>query len=130
MKCDLKKRLLSASANALKLCSPFYHDRMSFWELHKINKRVTPTELCNYKHALLFHRLVSTEIPTDDWVDLNFQQTFGGRTSSFNFFKTNNYKIGNNILCNRFHILNQKLDYALLNENYDLFKVKCKSIFL
>ena len=42
LKCDLKKRLLSASANALKLYSPSYHDRMSYSKLHKINKRATP----------------------------------------------------------------------------------------
>ena len=49
---ELKQKLLSISANPLKLCTPTYHDRMSFLELHNINKRATPIEMCNYVHAL------------------------------------------------------------------------------
>ena len=39
----LKQRLLSTSAQALKICTPSYHNRMSFIELHKLNNRATPT---------------------------------------------------------------------------------------
>ena len=47
LKTDLKRRLLSASANALKVCTPTYHDRMSYIDLDKINNRATPTEFSN-----------------------------------------------------------------------------------
>ena len=47
LKNDLKRRLLSASARALKMCTPTYHDRMSYIDLDKINNRATPTEFSN-----------------------------------------------------------------------------------
>ena len=48
-----KQLLLSTSANALKVCTPSYHDRMSYSELHSINSRATPEQMCLYKHSLL-----------------------------------------------------------------------------
>ena len=91
---ELKTRLLSISASALKICTPSYHDRMSYIDLHKINKRATPMEFCYYKHALLSYNLVHNELPIEDWVDLNFQQILGSRSKNFNFVRTNNYRVG------------------------------------
>ena len=130
LKTDLKRRLLSASANALKVCTPTYHDRMSYLELHRINNRATPTEFSNYKHALLLHKLIHTEIPTLDWIDLNFQQTFNRRSTTVNFVKTNRFKVGENLMCNRFGVLNGKITHEMLNLGTDSFKVNCKSMFL
>ena len=130
LKTDLKRRLLSASASALKVCTPTYHDRMSYIDLHKTNNRATPTEFSNYKHALLLHKLVQTEIPNLDWIDLNFQQTFNRRTTTVNFVKTNRYRVGENLMCNRFGVLSGKITHEMLNLSTDSFKVKCKSMFL
>ena len=121
---------LSISANALKLCTPSYHDRISYIDLHKINKRATPVEFCNYKHALLLYSLIHKEIPIEDWVDLNFQQILGSRSKNFNFVRTKNYRVGGNLICNRLSTINGKLDLDLINESYDSFKVKCKNIFI
>ena len=82
---DLKQRLLSASANALKVCTPMHHNRISYLELHKMKKRATPSEMSEYKHTLLLVKLVNTEILVGDWVNLRFQQTFSKRSNSFNF---------------------------------------------
>ena len=30
--------------------------------------------MCNYKHALLFYRLINQEIPYVDYIDIHFQQ--------------------------------------------------------
>ena len=130
LKKDLAQKLLSTSAQALKLCTPSYHDRMSFAELHKINNRATPKQMCEYSHALQLHKLINLELPKADWLDLNFQQVFGGRTRTFNFAKTNNYKIGLNLICNRFHSLNGRIDYSWMNESYESFKIRCKKMFL
>ena len=130
LKKDLAQKLLSTSAQALKLCTPSYHDRMSFAELHKINNRATPKQMCEYSHALQLYKLISLELPKADWLDLNFQQVFGGRTRTFNFAKTNNYKIGLNLICNRFHSLNGRIDYSWMNESYESFKIRCKKMFL
>ena len=75
-----KQLLLSASANVLKICTPSYHDRMSYLELDSINNRATPEMMCTYKHEILLYKLINHEIPMTDWIDLNFQQTFGSRS--------------------------------------------------
>ena len=49
------------------------------------------------------------------------------------FFSINNisnYKVGRNLLCNRFKPLNNKLDYSWFNESLNTYKVKCKKSLL
>ena len=41
-----------------------------------------------------------------------------------------NYKVGRNILVNRFKYLNNKINYSWLNDSYNTFKVKCKQLLL
>ena len=125
-----KQLLLSSSANALKICTPQYHDRMSYRELHSINNRATPDQMCLYKHSLLLYKLINLELPHLDWIDINFQQNFNNRSSYMNFFKTNRYKIGENIISNRLHIINAKIEYDWIMWSFDSFKLKCKKLFL
>ena len=47
-----------------------------------------------------------------------------------NFFKTNRYKIGENIISNRLHIINAKIEYDWIMWSFDSFKLKCKKVFL
>ena len=61
-----KQLLLKTSANALKICTPTYHDRMSYLELHSINNRATPFQMCTYKHAMFWFQLLNQEIPHVD----------------------------------------------------------------
>ena len=126
----LKQNLLSASANALKICTPTYHRYMSFTELHNINNHATPQQMCLYKHALLLYNVILNQEPPIDWIDLNFQQTFSSRCTKFKFVTSQNYKIGNNILCNRFIALNDKIDYGLVDLSYNTYKLRCKAMFL
>ena len=127
---EAKQKLLSVSSSALKLCTPTYHDRMSFAELHAINKRATPTQMCIYKHALLLYKLLKTEIPSLDWIDLNFQQSFNQREQTFKFFSTNNYRVGCNSICNRMNILNGTLQLTSVENSFESFKVHCKNTYL
>ena len=127
---DAKQKLLSASANALKICTPSYHDRMSFLELHTINKRGTPSQMCNYKLALLLYKLINCEIPYLDWLDVNFQQTFNSRQCNFSFFSINNYRVGCNSICNRLRVLNGKINLNSVNQGFESFKVMCKGLLL
>ena len=69
------QKLLSASANAPKICAPSYRNRMSFFKLHKLNERGTPTQMCIYENVILLYKLINSEIPELDWIDLNFQQS-------------------------------------------------------
>ena len=45
-------------------------------------------------------------------------------------YNISNYKVGRNLLCNRFKQLNNKIDYSWFNESLDTFKVKCKKLLL
>ena len=109
---DKKQLLISTSAKALKLCTPNYHDKMSYMELHSINNWGTRDQICKYRHAPLLYKLINQEIPYTDFIDLNFQQKFNNRLNTFNFFSTNNnYKIGCNLICNRLAIISNKIEY-------------------
>ena len=67
---------------------------------------------------------------TDDWVSLNFQQNFNARNTRIQIYNVSNYKIGQNILVNRFKSLNNKIEYQWLNESLNSFKIKCKKLLL
>ena len=103
---------------------------MSFMELHEVNNRATPKQMCRYKHALQLHKLVNLELPTSDWVDLNFQQNFNSRTKNFNFVKNNSYKIGLNLMCNRLICINNCIEFEWMNSSFENDKIHCKDKFL
>ena len=125
-----KQQLLSASANALKLCTTYYNDRTSFEDLHKLNQRATPTQIMQYKHSLLLYKLYNRKEPIQEWVNLNFQQTLSSRQTKFGITRSNNYKIGNNLLCNRLAIINNLIPLPWLNLSLSTYKTKCKELFL
>lgn len=49
---NCKNLLLSASANALRLCNRFNDQRISYVDLHIKYKRALPRNFCVYKHCL------------------------------------------------------------------------------
>ena len=126
LKPEIKQHLLSASANALKLAQ-LQPDRMeSFLNIHSIAERATPEKILLYKHAILLHKLYNLQTPPMEWVDIHFKQTFNSRQSKFNIIKSNNFKVGNNILSNRLSVLNNKIILSDLNLSLDSFKCKYK----
>ena len=114
----------------VKMCMTRLPLNTSFDSIHRLAKRGTPTQMCNYKHALQLYKLFNSETMTEDWVSLNFQQQFNGRRNRFQFFTSSNYKVGNNLMVNRFRQLNNKIDYNWLNESFNSYKIKCKKLFL
>ena len=92
-------------------------------------KRGTP-RMSQYKHAIQLYKLHNSTSMTDDWVSLNTQQYFNGRNNKFQVFNMSNYKVGRNLLVNRFKSLNNKIDYLWFNESFNSFKIKCKTLFL
>ena len=81
LKQDLKKKLLSASANALKICSTWTEDNISFERLHQMNKRATPMKMSMYKLAIQLFKIYNSENASPDWIDLNLQQNLNGRST-------------------------------------------------
>ena len=98
--------------------------------LHYINQRATPIQYTNYIHALLLHKIYNDETMSTDWIDMYFNQHFNQRDPTLKFFNTSTYKIGNNLLANRFTILNGKIELSWLNEPYNSYKIKCKAVLL
>ena len=103
---------------------------MSFNTLHTLNKRATPKQFMTYRHAILLHKVYNDETTNQNRLDLFFNQQFNNRWETVKFIDTKNYKIGNNILSNRFIILNGKIKYDWLNLPFNSFKLKCKELFL
>ena len=69
-------------------------------------------------------------LPSQDIIDLNFRQITNARKGTLSFIKNNNFKVGLNVICNRFSVINNKIENEWMSESYDSFKVQCKQIFL
>ena len=52
------------------------------------------------------------------------------RVSKINFIKRQNYDAGKNILLNRMHLLNNKIDKNWLDLSLNSIKLKCKDLFM
>ena len=121
---------MSASANALKLCLSQLPLNTSHETIHRLAKRGTPSQMSLYKHALQLYKLHNSTSMSDDWIDLNVQQNFNRRNDHIQIFNRSNYKVGRNLLVNRFKNLSNKINYSWLNESFNSFKVKCKKLLL
>ena len=126
----LQRNLLSASALALKLCTPSYHQMMSFAEIHSRNKRGTPSQMSKYRLSLKLHQIYNKREPIQDWLDIFFNQAVGSRTRNFKIIKSNKRKIGMNLICNRLHAINDRIPLDWLNLSFLSYKLKCKELFL
>ena len=69
------------------------------------------------------------EQPEVDWTALNFQLILTSKQTKFSITKTNNRKVGSNILANHLQILNNKIYLTELNKSITSLKVKQKGIF-
>ena len=129
LKATSKQKLLSVSAQALKKCTRHYDRMISNVKIHEINNRALPTQICTYKHALMLFKLTISHEPSREWVNLNWQQIITSRQIHIKVFNTSRFKIGGNIMVNRFHILNGKILFEWLNLSLESFKIRCKELF-
>ena len=128
---NLKSKIKLASANACKLC--ISRDNviwLSHTEIHNQAKRAMPDNMCMYKHALMLYKLLRSDLCDDELMYLNFQIADGRRSTKFKFIKNQNYDVGKNILLNRMHILNDRIEKSLIDLTLTSYKVKCKELFL
>ena len=70
------------------------------------------------------------EIIMEVIIDLFSDQAFTSRNPNANFTLESSYKIGKNILSNRFVLPNNKISFESLNLNYDLYKIYGKKYLL
>ena len=130
LKPQVKQQLLSASANALKVCLKALDRSISFIQLNKLASRATPIQLMEYKHSLLLFKIFNDHHRGKDWVNLNFNQNFSRRSEKFACTNRKNYKVGGNVASNRLTVINNLIPNAWLNLSLDTFKVKTKEFFL
>ena len=103
-----------ASANACKLCIPRENAQLlTHTVIHNLAKRAMPEDMCMYKHALILYKLLRNDLCDDERMYLNFQIADNRRSTKFNFIKNQKYDVGKNILLNRMHILNDKIEKIL-----------------
>ena len=121
---------MSCSAQALKLLGNKSDLQISNEQRHKMNERGTPIQMMNYKHSLLLYKLYNETHQSDDWLDLNWNQSFNNRCTKVRLFDTSNIRIGKNILSNRLTIINNQIEYDWLNKSLNSFKLICKLLFL
>ena len=130
LKSTLHQQLLSASARALKVCMFNPDPMISFRRIHEINGRGLPKQLMSYKHALLLYKLYNEKDPEAEWMGLHYQHQFSNRHNKFSVSKTNNLKIGENILINRLSLINNQIPLEWLNLGYSSYKIRCKQKLL
>ena len=124
-----KQKLLSCSANALKLCTIGGGSGMSFENIHLINKRAAPEKMCLYKHSIQLFKLYNSTQQSTEWLHLNLQQNFNSRVNKFLISNYGQFKIGKNIMTNRLTCINNKVELNWLNLSLVAFKLKCKALF-
>jgi hypothetical protein len=125
-----KSKLMSASATALKVAFNYQFPMTSFVDLHVKAKRATPSQFTNYKLALMLHKLYNSDVHSNEWLHLNFNQIITSRQTSFRINKNNNLNIGMNALSNRLLYLNGKIPFLWLNKSLNSYKIECKKKFL
>ncbi len=107
-----------------------YDPNISYVDLHKLHKRALPNSFCTYRHWLMLYKVINSMIPKRDWLNLNFQMINTSRQTYLEIQNCSGYKVGNNILSNRLSCLNRKLQLDFLNLPFEMYKIKCKSLFL
>ena len=126
----LKQKLLSASGNALKLCTPYCFQDISFITLHCQNCRATPDQMLKYKLLIQLYKTFNTQQPPLEWAALNDSICTGRRQILFETLDVSSTKVGKSLLSNRFKVLNKSIPLTWLNQSLDTFKAKCKSKFM
>ena len=130
LKNELKKKLTSISAKAIKTCMYYPDSMISFENIHTMNNRAMPEAFMSYKLAIQLHKLYNVESPSLDWTTLNFNQILTSRQTNFLISKSNLHKVGMNILPNRFSVLNGKIPLSWLNYSLNRFKINVKKLLL
>ena len=130
LKSNLKQKLLSASANAIKACIKNCTNDISFIDLHNAYKRATPVIFLLYKHTITLFKLINDLTFTTEWVTINFNQILTLRQTKFLATKANKRKVGLNTLAIRVYKLNNRIPLEWFNMSFDTFKVHSKKEFV
>ena len=130
LKTNLKQKLLSSSAKAIKVCAKYDTRDISFVRLHEMYNRSTPENFLRYKHALALYKLFWSTESSNEFVALNLNTVLTSRQTKFQTHKSNRRKVGLNALANRLHVINNRVPLSELNKSFASYKVFCKKEFI
>ena len=130
LKPQLKQKIIAASAAPLKIITKDYNHHMSYSTIHYLNKRALPSQITNYKHALILYKIYNSNTMDNDFMTFFFNQQFTARRKTIKFTNTSKFKIGNNLIANRLTVLNGKIELNWLNLPLNSYKIVCKKEFL
>ena len=129
-----KHDLLAVSAQALRCClGPNLNDIL-FENLHKNNKKCTPSQIGLYQMSInLYKTLNQIEnaiVPSTELIRLLEQIVITRRQTMFELFKTNRSKIGMNANENKLYHISKLIVIDKLGWNFPIFKKHMKLQFL
>ena len=119
-KTSIETKTAVGLVSPLQLITKNYDYLTLYMSLHYQNQRPNPNQLTICKHTLLLHKAYNSDSMSNDWTHFNIQDM------CVKFHNISNFKSGNNLLANRFTILNGKIEKLRLNDSYESFKIKCK----
>ena len=117
LKSELKQKLISISASAIKTCMYHPDNMISYENIHKMNNRAMPNAIMLYKSAIQLFKIYNAIEYTGDWTILIFNQIFTTRQTHFITLKSNARKVGLNILANHLSVLNGKIPLTWLKSS-------------
>ena len=130
LKQNLKQKLLSVSARAIKTCMYYPDPMISFMQIHALNNRALPESMRIYNMTIQLHKLYNSNNYSLEWVSLNKNLIMTSRQRNFAIMKSNNRKVGMKTLTNRLSCLNGLIPLDWLNGSIEQFKIKCKRLIL
>ena len=71
---ELKKKLISISAKAVKTCMYYPDNFILFENIHRMNNRAMPDQIMTYKTAIQLHKIYNSDIRSLDSINLNLNQ--------------------------------------------------------
>ena len=90
----LNKSIKFASSNVLGTCLPGMSIMNTHTKIHNMGQRALPANVCMYKHAIKFYKIIQNIICEDEFLHLNFQLLDNERGSKFKFVKRQSYDVG------------------------------------
>jgi len=129
----LQRILLHCSAKVLKTitgikCNEI--DHTSYYDLHKLTNRGTPTMMTSYVQATCLYRILHSQTPESIFLDLLTKHIESRRHYKPMFVKNNWHRVGDNIFSNRIQKTCSSLSCDLTLLSINQLKIQAKKDFL
>ena len=99
---------------------------MSYVNLHKKYLRATPKLFSLYQTAISYFEVMNERIYAREVQEVNNNMQSDRRNALLTFTRTNNYKIGLNLLSNRLRAITGCIPKNIMTSTKNQFKTYCK----